>query len=48
MAVSPQTLANKVRLIVAELVKGTETKQEISDRVYTKAGCTVALDGTRV
>ena len=48
LAVAPQTLANKVRLIVAELNKGLDLKSEVADRVYTKSGCTVANDGTRV
>ena len=47
---TPQTLSNKLRLMVQELKMGSETtsRTDVLDIVYTKSGATQNLDGSRV
>ena len=47
-ASAPQTLSNRIRLMFQDLKQGLSNKGELLDRVYTKSGCVVSLDGSKV
>ena len=47
-AAAPQLLSNRLRLMHSELAKGVGLRGEVLDRVYTKSGCVVSLDGSKV
>ena len=47
-AAAPHLLSNRLRLMHSELAKGVGLRREVLDRVYTKSGCVVSLDGLKV
>ena len=47
-AAAPQLLLNRLRLMHSELAKGVGLRREVLDWVYTKSGCVVSLDGSKV
>jgi hypothetical protein len=48
-ACAVQTLSNKTRIMLSEIEKSVDqNKGDIINAVYTKSGCTLSVDGSRV
>ena len=48
-ATAQQTLANKVRIMILEIDRSVDkNKGDIINNTYTKSGCTLSVDGSRV